>query len=269
MSAGESLPRTWANTATMSYVATSGNSSGQTLSFSDDFSKKWDQMALVLSGKMIKSAGVIERMSATGPSLDELEVKENNATSVTAEKYFLRARFDYRLKDRDRWYWYGGTSWEQNLPVGLASRTDVTAGLGRILADSAALRWRADAGLGAKREAPTFPRPGFQKESGTFNLTSSLRFSIRENLSYGADLANIWDLKKFDDRVLTLKQSLSVSMTERTALKIGFDVSHRNLPALISVRAFASGDPPAYIGSVVVRAMKLDSEATTSLVVAF
>jgi putative salt-induced outer membrane protein YdiY len=260
--------RTWTNTATFSYVATSGNSSGQTLSFSDDYSKRWDHMILVLNGKMIRSAAVIERRVAI-ESPPDLVIKENNTMSVTAERYHMRARFDYRLKDKDRWYWYGGTSWEQNLPVGLDSRTDITAGVGRILSDSDVQKWRVDAGLGAKREIPSYPAKGFQKENGTFNLTSSFRRWMRENINYGADLAAIINIKKFEDRVFTLKQSLSVSMTRYTAIKIGFDMNHRNLPAMISIRAFTSADPPVHIGNIPVIAKKLDTEATTSLVVAF
>jgi hypothetical protein len=267
--ASEARPRTWSATATLSFVDTSGNASGQTFSFSNEYSKKWDHMALVLNGKTIRSAAVVERVVAIGPSMDELEVMENSSTSVTAEKYYLKARFDYRLKDRDMWYWYGGTSWEQNPPAGLYSRTDVTVGVGRILADSAAQKWRVDAGIGAKREVPSYLRQGFQKENGTFNLTSSFRHTISENLNYSADLSDIVNLKKFADMVVALKQSLSVSMTKGTAIKIGFDVSHRNLPPMISVRAFAPSDPPAQIGSMAVSAKKLDTEATASLVVTF
>jgi len=229
----------------------------------------WDHMTLVLNGKMIKSAAVLERRVAIGPSLSDLVIKENNAMSVTAERYNIRARFDYRLKDKDMWYWYGGTSWEQNLPVGLDSRTDITAGVGRILSDSANQKWRVDTGLGAKREVPSYPAPGFQKENGTFNVTSSYKMRIRLNIVYSADLATIINIKKFEDRVFALKQGLNVGMTRYTAIKIGFDMNHRNLPAMISIRAFSLADPPAHLGNVPVRARKLDTEANTSLVVAF
>ncbi|MDR2560310.1 MAG: DUF481 domain-containing protein [Holophagales bacterium] len=262
-------PRTWTNTATLSFVATSGNSSGQTLSISDDHSKKWNFMTLVLSGRMIRSAAVLERRVAIGSSLNDLVVKENNSTTVTAEKYYLRARFDYRLKDRDRWYWYGGSSWEQNLPAGLDSRTDITAGVGRILSDSPGQTWRVDAGLGAKREVPSYPPWGFQKESGTFNLTSSFKRKFLENISYNADLAAIVNIKKFEDRVITLKNGISVTMTRNTSLKIGVDMNHRNLPAMVSIRALTPGDPPVHIGNIVVRARKMDVDMSTSFVFTF
>ena len=262
-------PRTWTNTSTLSIVATYGNSSGQTFSFSDDYSKKWDHMTLVLNGRMIRSAAVLERRVAIGYSPRDFQIKEHSSTSVTAEKYYLRARFDYRLKDRDRWYWYGGTSWEQNLPAGLDSRTDITAGIGRILSDSRGQIWRVDAGLGAKREVPSYPPSGFQKENGTFNLTSSFKQKFRENMNYNIDLAAIVNIKKIEDRVITLKQGFSVTMTKSTSLKIGVDMNHRNLPSLVSIRLFTPADPPVHISNVVVRARKLDIDGSTSFVFTF
>jgi hypothetical protein len=262
-------PRTWTNTTTLSFVATSGNSSGQTLSISDDYSKKWNFMTLAMSGRMIRSAAVLERRVAIGSTLSDAVVKENNSTTVTAEKYYLRARFDYRLKDKDRWYWYGGSSWEQNLPAGLDSRTDITAGIGRILSDAHGQIWRVDTGLGAKREVPSYPPKGFQKENGTFNLTSSFKQKFRDNINYSADLVAIVNIKKFEDRVLTLKNGLSVTMTRNTSLKIGVDMNHRNMPAMVSIRAFSPADPPVHIGNIIVRARKLDIDISTSLVYTF
>jgi hypothetical protein len=41
------------------------------------------------------------------------------------------------------------------------------------------------------------------------------------------------------------------------------------MPGMISVRAFAADDKLSHIGNIIVRAKKLDTEATTSLAITF
>ena len=225
-------------------------------------------MTLTLKGGMIRSESTSVGFTASGSSLEDAKVHEDRTSSVTAENYSFSGRFDYRLKDMDKWYWYGGTSWEQNLPIGLDSRTAVSAGIGRILADTK-YKWRIDTGLGVTREEPTVLPPGFQKEFGTFNLTSSFQRSFNGNISYNADLACTYNLKRFKDSLIVFKQGLTVMMTKGTALKVGYDVNYKNIPGLISVRAYSHDDPPVLLGNLIISAKKLDAIATTSLVVSF
>jgi hypothetical protein len=261
--------RTWSNITTLSFAATSGNSIGETIGFYNDYTKKWNTATLLVKAKIVRSETIYERRTAIGPSLEEAVVHESNSSSVTVENYFLNARFDYRLKDKDKWYWYCGSSWEQNLPIGLDSRTALTTGLGRIIADKSKTYWRVDAGFGGTREEPTIPPIGFQKDFATFNITSSFKHRFRANINYNADLSCTYNLKELDDRLLAIKQGLTVAMTKSTALKVGLDMNHRNIPALISVRAYTPDDPPVVLGHLALPAKKLDTAATTSFVISF
>jgi putative salt-induced outer membrane protein YdiY len=262
-------PRTWSNVTTLSFVATSGNSIGQTIGFYNDFTKKWNTTTLLVKSRMIRTEATYGRRTAIGPSLEEAVVHEIHSSSVTAENYFMSARADYRLKDKDKWYCYSGTSWEQNLPIGLDNRYTATAGVGRILADKGKSNWRVDAGLGATREEPVIVPAGFQKDFATFNLTSSFKHKFRENVNYSADFSCTYNLKELEDRLAVLKQGLTVTMTKGTALKVGFDMNHRNKPALVSVRVYTADDPPVALGNLALPAKKFDTTATTSLVISF
>ncbi|MDR2697447.1 MAG: DUF481 domain-containing protein [Holophagales bacterium] len=261
--------RTWSNIATLSFVATSGNSSVDTIGFSNDFIKRWNLMTLTFKSGILRSETSLTRVTTTGNSLDDAPLQEFSTSSVTAENYFLNARFDYRLKDKDRWYWYSGSSWERNLPVGLSSRTTVTGGVGRIVTDSNKTRWRMDTGIGITREEPTFPPPGFQRGFATFNLTSSLKHKFNENANYSADLSSSCNLKEFQDWLSVFKQGLTLTVTRTTAMKIGFDINYRNMPSLISVKVYSADSPSSVIGNLISRAKKLDTTATTSLVISF
>jgi len=261
--------RTWSNATTLSYVATSGNSSTNTLGFSNDFVKKWNLTSLALKGGMIRSETTLTSVSATGESLDDAVVKESKSSSVTADRYYLNARLDYRIKDKDRWYWYGGSSWERNLPVGLDERLAASAGLGRILADAKKTKWRVDVGLGITKEKPVIASGSFQKDFGTLNLTSELKHTFNGNINYNADLAFTYNLKNSDDWLTVFKQGITLTMTKGTAIKVGFDLNYRNMPSLISVKAYTPNNPPVFLGDIILRAKKLETITTTSLVVKF
>jgi putative salt-induced outer membrane protein YdiY len=267
--AQQAAPRTWSNVTTLSFVASSGNSIGETIGFYNDFITKWYTTTLQVKSRVIRTEATYERRTAIGPSLEEAVVRESHSSSVTAENYFLNVRLDHRLKDKDRWYGFSGTSWEQNLPIGLDNRYTLTAGVGRILADKGKSNWRVDAGFGATREEPVIVPAGFQKDFATFNLASSFRHRFRENISYNADFSCTYNLRELEDSLAALKQGLTVTMTKGTALKVGLDMNHRNKPALISVRAYTADDPPVVLGSLALPAKKLDATATTSLVISF
>jgi len=265
----EGQERSWSNVATLSYVATSGNSSVNTLGFSNDFIKKWKLTALAVKGGMVRSETTLTSVSAVGSSLDDAVIKETHSSSLTADNYFVNARLDYRLKDKDRWYLYGGSSWERNLTIGLDSRLAATIGMGRIFADAEKTKWRVDAGFGATKEEPVVASPGFKKDFGTFNLTSELKHKFNDNINYNADLAFTDNWKEAKDWLFVFKQGLTVTMTKGAALKIGFDINFRNMPSLISVKAYTTDYPPVALGDITIRAKKLDMVTTTSLVIRF
>ena len=261
--------RTWSNITTLSYVSASGNSSVDTIGFSNDFTKKWELTTLAIKGSMVRSEAIVSSLSATGTSLEDAVVQKSRSSLITAENYSLNARLDYQLRDKHRWYWYSGTSWSRNLPVGLSARTTATAGLGRVVISAAKTTWRIDAGLGITREEPAYPPAGFQKDFGTFNLTSSFKHQFEGNINYNADLASAFNIKKTNDWLFTLKQGLTVTVTDHTALKIGFDINYKNVPNLLSVRAYTLDNPPVLLGNIVFEAKKVDTLATTSLVITF
>jgi putative salt-induced outer membrane protein YdiY len=205
-------------------------------------------------------------ISGFGTSLDDWVLRRSKTKSIAVENYFLSTRYDHRLGANGKWYWFGETSWEQNQPAGLNSRTAFRAGMGQIFLSTDKSSWRVDAGLGATREIPIIPRAGFKKYFGTANLTSSLRHKFNDNVNYNADLTCTYNIRIMRDRVYVLRQKLQVTMTRRTSLSIGYDMNYRNNPAQISVRVYTEDYPPIHIGNIITKAKKLDVLATTSLV---
>jgi hypothetical protein len=153
--------------------------------------------------------------------------------------------------------------------VGLDARAAVTVGAGRIVADSPATKWRLDLGVGATREDPVVRPAAFRRDFGTFNLTSEVKQRLSPGVGYAADLSSAYDIKRSGGWLVVLKQSLTVAVRKGVALKVGCDMNYRNVPALISVAVHTADDPPEPRGAVQIEAKRLDTVATTSLVITF
>lgn len=260
--------RPWKDVATLSYVATAGNAEGQALGLSNDYAYRWSQSAFVLKAAALRVSSTTVERTAIGATLDSATVQEKRSTRTTAENYTLNARYDHRLKDKDRWYWFSGLGWERNRPAGLDNRYAATLGFGRIWVDSPGTRFRTDLGLGYTREQPLVEPVGFKGTFGTANLSSQLKQKFGPNADYGLDLSLVESLMEQDDYQGTLRQGLTVTLNRTLALKVGFDLSYRNRPNLIGIDAFTPA-PPVNLGKVFIPARRLDSAFTTSLVLTF
>lgn len=261
--------RNWADMATLSYVATAGNSQGQTIGFSNHFAYKWDKSLLVVKAGAVRVAATTVDRVAVGSTLEDVQVVENRTTRTTAENYYFNGRYDNRLKDADRYYWYAGAGWERNIPAGLENRYTSAGGFGRIWSDSKDTKFRTDAGLGYTVEKPIAEPEGFKPRYGTFNLTAELKQRIGPQASYGAELNLVENLTEGRDTQGTLRQGLTVTLNRTLALKVGYDLIYRSRPNLIGVDAYSPDLQPVKLGQVFVSAKKLDTLFTTSLVITF
>lgn len=262
-------PRAWSNVTTLSYVATSGNAQGQTVGFGNEFLYKWEQSTFSLKATAIRVNTTVVTRSATGTSLEDYTLGETRTSTTTAEAYGLSGRYDHRLKDHDRWYWYGGAGWERNRPAGLDNKYSATAGFGRIWADLDRTKFRTDMGLGYAHEQPLVEPTGFKANYGTLNFTSQLKQKLGANGLYTMDLAFSDNLSDSQDYLGVLRQGFSVAINKSLALKIGYDVIYKNKPNLIPVEVFTNALPPVSLGNVSVSAKKTDTVFTTSLVITF
>lgn len=262
-------PRAWSNVTTLSYVATTGNAEGQTVGFGNEFLYKWDQSVFSLKARAIRVNTTVVTRSATGTSLEDYVLAENRTSTTTAEAYGLNGRFDHRLKDKDRWYWYGGAGWEKNRPAGLDNKYSATTGFGRIWADQDRTKFRTDVGFGYTHEQPLVAPDDFQANYGTVNFTSQISQKIGANSLYTMDLAFTNNLSDSRDYQGVLRQGFSVAINKSLALKVGYDVVYKNKPNLIPVEVFTTALPPLSLGSVSISAKKTDTTFTTSLVITF
>jgi len=260
-------PRAWSNVSTLSFVATDGNAVGQTLGFANDYGYKWSLSTLSFKTFAIRATSTIVNRSATGGTLESAIINEERVRSTTAEMFGFGGRLDHRLKEKVRFYGFVAANWTRNRPAGLDSRSAAILGAGRIWADSAATKFRTDLGVGWTYEQPVVVPEGFKQRYGTWNLNSQLKQKFGAATLYTMDLAITDNLSNTQDWQGTLKQGLTVSMSARLALKVGYDILYRNRPNLIAIEVFSLTTPPVSLGSVSIPARKTDTVFTTSLVV--
>ena len=267
--AGEAPARPWTNVTSFSFVATGGNSQGQTLGLANDFGYKWTLSTLTVKASAIRAASTIVTRSATGATLEEAIVSEQRTTTTTAELYTLGARLDHRLKEKDRFYGFVGANWERNRPAGLDSRSSILAGAGRIWADSETTKFRTDLGLGWTYEQPMVVPDGYKQRYGTLNLNAQLKQQLGSASHYAMDLVASDNLSDTADWQGALKQGVTVKINARFALKVGYDLFYRSRPNLIAVDVLTPAPELARLGSLSIPAKKTDTVFTTSLVVTF
>lgn len=262
-------PRPWTNVTTLSFVATDGNSQGQTLGFANEFGYKWSLSSLSIKASAVRASSTLVTRTATGTTLEDAVLAEQRVTNTTAEMFGFGGRLDHRLHEKGRLYGFVAANWERNRPAGLDSRTAALAGVGLIWADSDATKFRTDLGLGWTHERPLVVPVGFKESYGTGNLNAQWKQKIGTTTLYTLDLGLTDNLSSTQDWQGVLKQGLTVSMAARLALKIGYDIFYRNRPNLIAVEAFTADVPPVSLGSLSIPAKKTDTVFTTSLVVTF
>ncbi len=261
--------RPWNNVTTFSYVATAGNAQGQTVGFGNEFLYKWAQSVFSLKAAAIRVNTTVVTHSATGTSLENYQLTDERTNTTTAESYLLNGRYDYRLKDKDRWYWYGEAGWERNRPAGLGNKYNSMTGFGRIWADSERTKFRTDAGFGYTHEQPLVPPDNFQSSYCTFNLTSQFKHKVGASSLYIADLTLTDNLSHSQDYQGVLHQELTTSINKTLAMKLGYDVTYKNHPNLILVDVYTNTLPSESLGTISIPAKKIDTAFTTSLVITF
>ncbi|MBP1626793.1 MAG: putative salt-induced outer membrane protein YdiY [Holophagaceae bacterium] len=265
----ESPRSPWSDVATLSYVATSGNSEGKTLGFSNECSYRWSKSAVVFKAGLLKVASATVTRSASGEDLEGATVTETRTWKTTAESYYLNLRNDNRLTRNDRWYWFSGVGWERNRPTGLEDRFAGSGGFGRILVDSPNTRFRTDLGFGFTDENPVVETPATRSGYWTAACNAELKQRIGPSAHYSLEVSAIEDLSDSADSQLCLKQSLTASLNKSLALKVGYELKYRNRPNLVAVAATSSQDASTPLGEVYIPARKMDTLLTTSLVATF
>ncbi len=97
----------WSNIAEVGFVATSGNSETQTLSFKDETTRSWEKSSFRIKAGMIR-AETTTPVAVGTPGI----FTKSKITATSAELFYFEGRFVKKI--RERFFWFAGAGWDKN-----------------------------------------------------------------------------------------------------------------------------------------------------------
>lgn len=251
----------WKDLAEFSFVATSGNSESSTLGLSNKLWRAWGLSRFETNAKAIRAESRTEDRFAVGTPAD-FDVEEPD-TELSAESYFLDARYDRKMTARS--FWYGSAAWLRDEFAGIADRYTAAGGLGNQWVDADRRKFRTDYAvtytdeeatvddspsndsfIGARASAAWMQKFG---ESGVYDHVTIVDESLEETKDLRVDMTN----------------AVAVAMTARLALKVSLQFLYDNRPAFEEIALFDTTGTQT--GTVLNELDRLDTILKTSLVV--
>jgi len=269
-SAPEPVPaRAWTDKASLSLVSTSGNSQGNSLGFSNEFLYKWSKASLAVNfgGVRVETTNLTRTATGLNTQPGGYALTETEAKTLTSDFYFLNGRYDYKFTEH--FFGFGSAGWETNKPAGLDSRERAILGVGVIWLDTAETKLRTDVGFGFTQEKPVFEPAGFDENHGTWQVSAKVEQKLWTSTLLTSEAAFIGNTKDTDDTITIWKTGLTAKLSDRLALKIGYDLAYRNKPNSVAVPVMSILNPTQSLGVVPVPLKKTDTMFTTSLVINF
>jgi len=229
-------PGLYAN-ADLSYVLTSGNSRSSSLGFKGDLTRRWTRQSLsfAVGGIRASSTATSARYAVGAPGDFEVVIPDPEAT---AEHYYARGRYDYKLSDR--FFLTGGVGWERNRFSGIDSRWIGDAGIGYVLLSSDRTDFRGMGGLTYTDEQYAAGPPDSDSFVG-LRAGWDLRHQLLPTTTLLHTLILDEHLEETDDLRLDVSLGIQVAMSKKLALKANYRVLFDNHPALAEVRLVTPG----------------------------
>jgi putative salt-induced outer membrane protein YdiY len=196
--------------------------------------------------------------TATGTP-DNYQITKTTEMQTTAERYFAKARLDRKLSDRS--FLFGGAGWDRNTFAGVNHRYSFVTGGGRTWFDEETRNLRTDLGLTYTIQDDVVEDPAAENHFAGVRGSYEYSRTLTESTDFGSALVADQNLKETSDFRADWTNSLSVSMSERLALKTAFQILYDKSPALAAV--------PLGNGEVLTPLGKVDTVFTVAVVANF
>lgn len=254
----------WASVAELSLVVTDGNSENTTFGFGDTTTRTWENALLTLKAGGIRAESTQFSRVAVGTPMSFV-VNETKSTRLDTERYWLSGRYDRNITER--FFWFGSAGWLRNRPSGVENRYTAAAGVGNVLIDGDKVVLKTNYGLTFTDEDDVDGAPGADSSYLGAGAGWEFKYKFSENATYGNDLSVNAALEGDSDVLVAMDNSLSASLTQRLAVKIGLRFDYDSAPALVRINL--EDGMNNVIGTVFVEREDLDTTLTTSLVINF
>jgi putative salt-induced outer membrane protein YdiY len=231
-------PGLYAN-ADLSYVLTSGNSSSSSLGFKGDITRRYTKHAISFAAGGIRASSSPDTRFAVGTPQDfEVQIP---ASEPTAEAYYARGRYDYKLSDRV--YYTLGAGWERNRFSGIQNRWVADTGMGYVFVSKERTSFKAAAGITYTDEEYTIA----DGRDGKF-VGARVGWDFRQMLFSGTTLTHTFigdqSLETGTARRFDAQFGVHVAMSARLGLKVNWRILYNNDPPSTELPLFTPGGIP-------------------------
>jgi putative salt-induced outer membrane protein YdiY len=250
---------TWENATELSFVSTGGNSSSSTLGLKSALTGTSGPNAFKIELGGIRGENKLTSRTATG-TVDNFTVTESTTSTLTAESYFARGRYDRTL---DGAYLFTGAGWERNTFAGIQNRYATVLGVGRTWVDGDSGHFKTDIGATYTIQKDVDPAPGADDAFGGARLSVDATRRISAAVGYASTLLVDENLEDTEDLRADWTNSLSVALSDALAFKTSLQMLFDKQPALIGVPL--SGAPAGT--TVLTPGDKVDTVLTVALVI--
>ncbi len=253
---------TWQNATELSFVATGGNASSSTLGLKASLTGSDDLNTFKLDLGGVRGETGFRELAATGTPAS-FTVTETTRSELTAESYFARARAD---RSFGVVYGFGGVGWDRNTFAGVQNRYAFVTGAGRDWSTAEDTRFKTDLGLTYTIQKDVDPAPDADEGFGGIRLSVDAQRPLSATTTFASVLVVDENLENTDDLRADWTNSLSVSLSERLALKTSLQLLMDNQPSLLAVPLLDGGGTPSGT-TVLTPGDKVDSILTLTLVI--
>ncbi|UCC83543.1 MAG: DUF481 domain-containing protein [Gemmatimonadota bacterium] len=253
----------WFLTAEVTGVWVSGNSESTTLGLAATARRVWDNSELKIDGGAVRTESGTTTRTAVG-TIDDFVIEEETTRRKTAENYYLRGRFDYKLSER--FFAFAGADWLRNTFAGIDSRLLFAAGAGNIWLDDDRLRFRTDYSITYTFQEDVIENPFIKTSFPGLRLSYNLRWNLTSSTDFESTFTADWNLDNTEDLRFDFTNSLPIAISAKLALKPSLQLLWRNEPSLTQV-ALEDQSGISTGNTVLVPLEKLDTFFTLALVV--
>ena len=260
----------WSNVTDLSLVITDGNSSTETFGFQNRTRRKWENARFLMRLEGVRS-NTADDTFARILDLDNPDsiviVKPEKTPDV--EKYLVLGQYDRDITER--LFWNVGASWDRNKDAGIINRYSGWAGIGNIWWDRDDLAFSTSYGLSYTDREEDIEDPDKDQTFGGIRLG----WDYLNDWGKVTTFTNSWNvnanISDFSDWTSDMTSAVTVSMSERIALRVSLQWLYNNIPALeeIDVIYIDESGVEVDFGTTTIRKEKLDSIFSTSLVIKF
>lgn len=260
----------WYSSTDLSLVFNAGNSETYNAAVTTNLTRQWLRTSWKTTGSFVRSDVREPTRRAVGATVATATL-EKGPRVTKSEKIFLNSLFERRITER--FFWNVGGSGERDVFAGLESRlTGVLAvGYNWQKTDNTA-NFRASIGgtYTAQEEVVNDPETEDQFAGVRFTASGQKRFGDRNTHAWDSELIVDENVQQTEDLRANWNNSLSVSISQKLALKVGVQLKFDNQPELVEFPLFTRGANGLLTETDLVlagRAEKTDVTATVSLVI--